>query len=894
MADENDLNGAVANNLLDEVKALRREVENLKRRPVEATEASEIVDSLGVLSEGEFRSYADPQNPVEPGDGFSGVRICGGGVEYGGERYMIVGADNDQLMFGFRTTDGLGLFAGGNAKIGLTGIEMLGLNYLIKHTATNAGETRVGKLMMTLPDGSTVPIYALDFTSEAGPELMTNGDFESGDFTDWTKTTETNGAFTIDDTVKQDGSYSAKFTPISVQSAPKTATLYASADNTIRNTDNPYCLGSSTYLLVGHSGGLIKSRTLLKFNGLSDGTIPSNANITGATLSLYCTEDQSSNARTYRVYRMLKDWREGINGDRDSTWIYYNHSIGGGGQTVYLPWEVAGASGNTDREQTEIGSRNFSATETLNTWKDFALDVTAIQEMIAGGSFINNGFLIQADTENEDQYKFDSREGTNKPKLVITYTVPEYQNSLGVLTYNGVSVDEGLNYLIKGYVYTPQSTAGKYMTYLIQAKWYDSGATLLRTDILGTGNTTTGFVECEKTFLSPTSADTVKLVITLTGATGCDAPAWVDSFSISCTGISERLWIGDTGIDSTHGIYPNRFICFGDDLIATAPLTWNYNAGQQYASYWMIPAANANPNDEYTFAALLKAGVYNINLLGVTTAASPKLDWYIDGELMLSGQDWYSASTVYNVAKQISNRTISKSGLHIIKAKASATRGTDYCWGITKISIRQPTDDGSPVPTTVSFQGVAGDHTAYIITAYPTTNYGDNANLAIGLYSNGKYRSFVSFANLNDGTIPSNAIVSSATLTLTKNVNYGANPSTLSVYRVLRNWVYNQITWNIYSTGNNWETAGCEGANDYDNTVIGSIVTDPAWAQNSAHGISLDTSIIQQIIAGTLSWLGFFLRTDETLSGETHWYGNGVATASYKPKLTVTYTVPAV
>lgn len=42
---------------------------------------------------------------------------------------------------------------------------------------------------------------------------------------------------------------------------------------------------------------------------------------------------------------------------------------------------------------------------------------------------------------------------------------------------------------------------------------------------------------------------------------------------------------------------------------------------------------------------------------------------------------------------------------------------------------------------------------------------------------------------------------------------------TIATYRCKRAWVENQVTWNVYSTGNAWETAGGSGANDVDYTI---------------------------------------------------------------------------
>lgn len=162
--------------------------------------------------------------------------------------------------------------------------------------------------------------------------------------------------------------------------------------------------GTATTLNLGDRNDQVNARrVLIKFD-LS--TLPSDATITSAVLSLFCITDFSSNARTYRVYRLKRAWVES-----QATWNIY--STGNN-------WSTAGGFHVDDCEQTDIGSRAFSATETLNQFKDFALTPTTKADLDLG-----NGWLIKADTETDDGYNFDSSDGATagqRPKLVIEYT----------------------------------------------------------------------------------------------------------------------------------------------------------------------------------------------------------------------------------------------------------------------------------------------------------------------------------------------------------------------------------------------------------------------------------------------------------------------------------------
>lgn len=192
-------------------------------------------------------------------------------------------------------------------------------------------------------------------------------------------------------------------------------TIQATADieDSIFDAQNPTVnYGTNTDLNVGEiNSGTRVWRTIIQFD-LSD--IPAGSVVNSATLSLRAKSDASSNARTFRVYRVLRNWVVG-----EVTWNVYSSGNN---------WGTAGCGNTTtDREATDIGTRAFTATETLNEFKDFTLTASAVEEMLPGGTFTNNGFLIKADTETDDFYAFNSSNNgseANNPKLVIDYTPP--------------------------------------------------------------------------------------------------------------------------------------------------------------------------------------------------------------------------------------------------------------------------------------------------------------------------------------------------------------------------------------------------------------------------------------------------------------------------------------
>jgi len=157
--------------------------------------------------------------------------------------------------------------------------------------------------------------------------------------------------------------------------------------------------------------------------------------------------------------------------------------------------------------------------------------------------------------------------------------------------------------------------------------------------------------------------------------------------------------------------------------------------------------------------------------------------------------------------------------------------------------------------TTATF-GESGSETynntntdTYIRNSAQTTNYGSE----VGLYimSNGDWKALVKF---DVSQIPSNATVTSATLNLYLNAVYGS-PGNVSFYRLLRNWVENITTWNIYDTGASWSTAGTGSGTDYVSTAV--LIQDPGVALGVK---TFDlTSQVQSWVNGSQSNYGLLL-----------------------------------
>ena len=175
--------------------------------------------------------------------------------------------------------------------------------------------------------------------------------------------------------------------------------------------------GVATYLVTGENNNAVDRvwRTLIKFD-LS--ILPDTTIVLAAKLRLRLSSELSSNSRTLRVYRLKRVWSEGSgNGSATgdgATWNKYD---------TLNNWQTAGGFGADDCEQTDIGALAFVANPVLNQFYELDLTTSAVKDWL-DGDFANNGVLLMADVETDDNLGFDSRNHATvayRPQLVIEY-----------------------------------------------------------------------------------------------------------------------------------------------------------------------------------------------------------------------------------------------------------------------------------------------------------------------------------------------------------------------------------------------------------------------------------------------------------------------------------------
>lgn len=213
--------------------------------------------------------------------------------------------------------------------------------------------------------------------------------------------------------------------------------------------------------------------------------------------------------------------------------------------------------------------------------------------------------------------------------------------------------------------------------------------------------------------------------------------------------------------------------------------------------------------------------------------------------------------------------------------------------GVTKVSIA-PTP-GTPTTITTSFQNGVGPSASYAGTIdasinqnQPTTNFASAPTILIdGDDPGNSGRDLSTLIKWDVAAIPPGSSVKSAAIRF--NV-VNVSSLTYEAYEMKRTWSETQATWNQYATGAAWQTAGALGANDRGSTPLGTLT----GATTGAHTVTLN--------AAGLALLQRWVNTPSTnkglvLSDGANWDGcdlssSEAATASQRPQLTVTYSLP--
>lgn len=178
-----------------------------------------------------------------------------------------------------------------------------------------------------------------------------------------------------------------------------------------------------------------------------------------------------------------------------------------------------------------------------------------------------------------------------------------------------------------------------------------------------------------------------------------------------------------------------------------------------------------------------------------------------------------------------------------------------------------------------------------ISSSSPTSNFETNVNLGVGEVTSGAQtlRTLIAF---DLSSIPTNATVTSATLTIWIESDGSDNARTLRAFRLKRAWVESQATWNVYATGSSWGTAGAGNSTDAETTDVGSAAITSSQAAGDPIDIALDVTSVQEMVTGTFANHGWLLKVDTESDDQYTYRSSNSAASAERPKLVIEYTLP--
>ena len=184
--------------------------------------------------------------------------------------------------------------------------------------------------------------------------------------------------------------------------------------------------------------------------------------------------------------------------------------------------------------------------------------------------------------------------------------------------------------------------------------------------------------------------------------------------------------------------------------------------------------------------------------------------------------------------------------------------------------------------------GYAGTTDAYLSQAGPGSNFGTSTTLLVdGDDPGGTGNDKASVIRWDVSSIPAGSTVESAQITF--NIT-DPTTSLYELYQLVRMWDEGVVSWTAAAAGDNWQTAGAQGASDRNSIVLGEL----SVAATGIHTFALNTdgvAAVQSWVDSSATNQGIMIANSASGNG-VDFSSREVGTATNRPKLTVAYTPP--
>lgn len=209
---------------------------------------------------------------------------------------------------------------------------------------------------------------------------------------------------------------------------------------------------------------------------------------------------------------------------------------------------------------------------------------------------------------------------------------------------------------------------------------------------------------------------------------------------------------------------------------------------------------------------------------------------------------------------------------------------------LTSTATVAPTS--TTVPGTVILQPDAAQGIdSYMYSSAKTSNFGSVNSMGVGEDNNTNNRVARSLIKFDLSSIPPNATITSATLSLWTAGDLSSNNRVMRIYRLKVPFNETQVTWNASANGAGWQVAGAAGSNDREMTDIGSVTVLNNEPLNAEKQIALAPAKIQEMVNGTFANNGFIIVADTEQNDRFNFSTSDASVAAQRPKLVIQYSV---
>jgi len=178
-------------------------------------------------------------------------------------------------------------------------------------------------------------------------------------------------------------------------------------------------------------------------------------------------------------------------------------------------------------------------------------------------------------------------------------------------------------------------------------------------------------------------------------------------------------------------------------------------------------------------------------------------------------------------------------------------------------------------------QSFNADIDSYLSNLNTTTNFGSSANLFIRFISGKDSEVRRSIIRFDISSLPAGVTITSGIVTI--DINSGDNAKDAFLRRITQAaWVEDQVTWNEYSTGNSWTTAG----GDFTTTDEVSWTTPTATGPFDITGVGL-SGIIRDAIDNQGDLVHVLLMRSNEAGGGSSTTDFDSSEGTVAPKLTI-------